>query len=137
MTRPVLRIVLSFVFTIIVVPQAFANKKPLVFVSIVPQKYFVQQIGKDLVDVQAMVPPGASPHTYEPQPRQMVDLSKTQVYFAVGAPFEGAWLKKIAATNPEMKLVHTDKGIEQLAMAASIKSKCVSTGSARTAQSVK
>jgi zinc transport system substrate-binding protein len=98
--------------------HGFAADKIPVAVSIVPQKYFVQQIGKDLVDVQAMVPPGASPHTYEPQPRQMVDLSKTQVYFAVGAPFEGAWLKKIAATNPEMKLVHTDKGIEKLAMAA-------------------
>jgi hypothetical protein len=52
-------------------------------------------------------------------------------------PFRERLAKKIAAANPEMKLVHTDKGIEQLAMAASIKSKCVSTGSARTAQSVK
>jgi zinc transport system substrate-binding protein len=34
-----------------------ADKLP-VFVSIVPQKYFVQQIGKDLVDTQVMVQPG-------------------------------------------------------------------------------
>ena len=39
-----------------------ADKLP-VFVSIVPQKYFVQQIGKDFVEIQAMVRPGANPAT--------------------------------------------------------------------------
>jgi zinc transport system substrate-binding protein len=94
-----------------------ADKLP-VFVSIVPQKYFVQQIGKDLVDVQVMVQPGASPATYEPKPKQMADLSKTKIYFAIGVPFENAWLGKIAAANPDMRVVHTDHGIEKLAMAA-------------------
>jgi zinc transport system substrate-binding protein len=94
-----------------------AEKLP-VFVSIVPQKYFVQQIGRNLVDVQAMVLPGASPATYEPKPKQMADLSKTEIYFAIGVPFENAWLKKIAAANPNMQVVHTDHGIEKLAMAA-------------------
>lgn len=89
-----------------------------VFVSISPQKYFVQQIGKDLVDIQVMVPPGASPATYEPKPRQMVDLSKTRVYFAIGVPFENTWLKKIAAANPGMKVFHMDDGIEKIPMAA-------------------
>jgi len=89
-----------------------------VFVSIVPQKYFVQQIGKDLVDVHVMVQPGASPATYEPKPKQMADLSKTRVYFAIGVPFENAWLKKIAAANPKMKVVHTDHGIKKIPMAA-------------------
>jgi zinc transport system substrate-binding protein len=46
----------------------------------------VQQIGKDFVDVQTMIQPGASPHTYEPKPRQMVALSKTKIYFAIGVP---------------------------------------------------
>jgi zinc transport system substrate-binding protein len=94
-----------------------AGKLP-VFVSIVPQKYFVQQIGKRLVDVQAMVQPGASPATYEPKPKQMADLSKTKIYFAIGVPFENAWLEKIAAANLKMRVVHTDHGIEKLAMAA-------------------
>jgi zinc transport system substrate-binding protein len=96
---------------------AAAGKLP-VFVSIVPQKYFVQQIGKDLVDVQAMVLPGASPHNYEPKPKQMADISKTKIYFTIGVPFENVWLKKIAAANPDMRVVHTDHGIEKLAMEA-------------------
>jgi len=94
---------------------AAADKLP-VFVSIVPQKYFVQQIGKDLVDVQAMVQPGASPATYEPKPRQMAALSRAKIYFSIGVPFENVWLDKIAAANPQMTMVHTDEGIEKLAM---------------------
>jgi len=94
-----------------------AEKLP-VFVSIVPQKYFVQQIGKDLVDAQVMVLPGASPATYEPKPKQMADISKTKIYFAIGVPFENAWLSKIAAANPNMRVIHTDHGIEKLKMEA-------------------
>jgi zinc transport system substrate-binding protein len=48
----------------------------------------------------------------------MADLSNTKVYFAIGVPFENAWLEKIAAANPDMRVVHTDHGIEKLAMAA-------------------
>ena len=97
-------------------PATASNRLP-VFVSIVPQRYFVQQIGKDLVDVKVMVQPGASPATYEPKPRQMSDLSKARVYFAIGVPFENTWLRKIATANPEMKMVHTDHGIEKIPMA--------------------
>ncbi|MBW2060489.1 MAG: zinc ABC transporter substrate-binding protein [Deltaproteobacteria bacterium] len=87
-----------------------------VFVSIVPQKYFVQKIGGDLVDVAVMVEPGASPATYEPKPAQMAALSKARVYFAIGAPFEKVWLEKIAAINPRMQVVHTEEGIKKRTM---------------------
>lgn len=107
-----------FILLLLVIGKGFAADKVPIFVSIVPQKYFVQQIGKELVDVRVMVPPGASPATYEPKPKQMVDLSKTKVYFAIGVPFENAWLEKIAAANPNMRVVHTDHGIQKLAMAA-------------------
>ena len=89
-----------------------------VFVSIVPQKFFVEQIGKDLVTVNVMVQPGASPATYEPKPKQMAELSKSEIYFSIGVPFENAWLGKIAAANPKMKMVATDQGIEKQPMAA-------------------
>ncbi len=89
-----------------------------VFCSIVPQRYFVRQIGGDLVDVRVMVRPGASPATYEPRPKQMAELSKALVYFAMGVPFERVWLKKIASANPQMKVVHTDRGIPKIPMAS-------------------
>ena len=98
--------------------QAWGGEKIPVFVSIAPQKFFVEQIGKDLVDVRVMVEPGASPHTYEPKPSQMAAISKARVYFAIGVGFEKAWLDRIRASNPGMVIVHTDHGIEKLPMAA-------------------
>jgi len=96
-----------------------ASARPLrVFVSILPQKYFVEKIGGDLIDVAVMVEPGASPHTYEPKPQQMVALAKTNIYFAIGVPFEASWLEKIAATNPNMLIVHTEAGIKKIPMKA-------------------
>jgi zinc transport system substrate-binding protein len=93
------------------------SARPLkVFVSILPQKYFVEKIGGDQVDIGVMVQPGANPAVYEPKPKQMVALAETQVYFTIGVPFEARWLDKIAATHSAMKIVHTDAGIEKMAV---------------------
>jgi len=93
-----------------------AAGKPAVFVSINPQKYFVQRIGKDLVDIQVMVQPGASPASYEPKPRQMAAIAKTLIYFSIGVPFENVWLNKIASSNPNMMVVQTEHGIQKIPM---------------------
>ena len=105
------------IITMVIGPLAQATSPMPVFVSINPQRHFVQQIGGNRVSIQVMVPPGASPATYEPRPRQMIGLSKTKIYFAIGVPFENAWLDKIAAANPDMTVVHTDDGIEKIPMA--------------------
>ncbi len=98
-------------------PFCAGADQPTVFVSIVPQKYFVQQISKGLVHVEVMVQPGASPATYEPKPSQMAKLSSCAAYFAIGVPFEKAWLGKISAVNANMKIIQTDRDIEKIAMA--------------------
>lgn len=84
-----------------------------VFVSIVPQKYFVLKIGAPYVSASVMVRPGAEPATYEPSPSQMAALAGARAYFAIGVPFESAWLPRIAAANPGMKIIHTEQGIEK------------------------
>ena len=90
--------------------------KVSVFVSILPQRYFVEQIGGENVDVQVMVLPGASPATYEPKPRQMAAIAKAKIYFSMGVPFEMVWLKRIVASNKGIRVVSTDHGIQKLAM---------------------
>ena len=87
-----------------------------VTVSIVPQQYFVERIGGDLAKVSVMVLPGASPAVYEPKPQQMVALTKSRLYFAIGAPFERVWLKKFAKINSSMRIVNTGEGIEKMPM---------------------
>ena len=110
-------IIVFLLLTVTPLSGALAGDGLPVFVSIQPQQYFVQQIGGAFVDVQVMVAPGASPATYEPKPRQMAALSKARIYFAVGVPFETAWLDKIAAANPAMQVVHTEHGIRKRPMA--------------------
>lgn len=90
--------------------------KPTVSVSILPQKYFVEQIAKDTLDINVMVGKGASPATYEPKPKQMSNLAKSGIYFAIGVPFENVWLKKFSSLYPKLPIIHTDDGIEKLQM---------------------
>jgi len=87
-----------------------------VVVSILPQKTFVKKIAGDLVDVTVMVAPGASPAVYEPKPSQMKKITKAQIYFSIGVPFEKAWLSRFKAQNPNMLLYDTSKGIKKLPM---------------------
>ncbi|MCB2168926.1 MAG: zinc ABC transporter substrate-binding protein [Deltaproteobacteria bacterium] len=101
----------------IAIPCIAAEDRLPVFVSVLPQQYFVQQIGGAHVDVQVMVQPGASPATYEPRPRQMTALAGARLYFSIGVAFETVWLDKIMAANPTMTLVRTDAGIQKIAMA--------------------
>jgi len=92
--------------------------KPTIFVSILPQKYFVERLVSDEFEVEVMVPPGQSPATYEPTPQQMVALSNAVLYFKIGVPFEQSWLDKIAELNPDLIFVDTAAGIELREMAS-------------------
>ena len=94
----------------------FAGEELQVFVSILPQKYFVEQVGGDILNVQSMVMPGADPHTYEPKPQQMVSLTKAKAYFSIGVGFEKVWLPKIKAANPNMPVIPTDEGVKKIPM---------------------
>jgi zinc transport system substrate-binding protein len=91
--------------------------RPGVFVSIPPQKFFVERIAGDLVAVDVLLPPGQSPATYEPTPRQMSRLSNAALLFRVGVPFEERLMRKITDTMPELEVVDTREGIELRRMA--------------------
>ena len=88
--------------------------KGQVSVSILPQEYFVKQIAGDAVEVNVMVGEGADPHTYEPKPKQMTALEKSDLYFAIGIEFEEAWLPKFQKSYPNLKIVKTDAGVEKI-----------------------
>ena len=83
-----------------------------VTVSIVPQKYFVERIGGEHVNVNVMVQPGNSPATYEPRPEQIKALSEADAYVSIGVPFEKAWIERFQSANSSMMIVDTTQGIE-------------------------
>lgn len=92
------------------------SEKIVVFVSILPQEYFVKRIGGEFVEVHVLVGPGQSPETYEPTPKQMAALSDANVYFRIGVPFERFMASKIASTFKNLDIVDTQKGIDRRMM---------------------
>lgn len=90
--------------------------KTLVFVSISPQAYFVEQVGGSQVTVEVLIGSGQSPVTYDPTPRQMSCLAEASILFTVGLPFEKRLLEKIKSGFDNLEIVDTRRGIELLAM---------------------
>jgi len=95
----------------------FAYAQTNIVVSILPQKTFVEKIGGDKVTVTNMVRPGSDPHSYEPKPSQMRDISKADIYFPIGLEFENTWLAKFSSQNKNMKFVEMTKDVEYIEMA--------------------
>lgn len=90
--------------------------RELVTVSILPQKYFVDQITGNLLQVNVLVPPGSSPHNYSILPSQMKDLSKSNVWLQIGLlTFEDALKDKLADINKNMAIVNCSEGIIPIA----------------------
>lgn len=92
--------------------KKFDPNKPTVTVTIEPFRYFVEQIADHDVNVNVMVPAGSNPETYEPTPKQMMELSQSALYFKVGSiGFEETWMKKLTDNAPNMKIIDTSIGI--------------------------
>jgi zinc transport system substrate-binding protein len=91
--------------------ESTLNEKTKIFVSIPPQAYWTERIAGPFADIQVLVGPGQSDETYEPTPRQMVDLSDAKLYFRIGLPFEDRLLKKIIAGNHSLKVIDTRSGV--------------------------
>lgn len=89
------------------------SEKPILTVTLEPLRYFTEAIAGDNYEVVSMVPKGSSPESYDPTPQQLVNLSKSQAYFRIGyIGFEQAWMKKLEANCPNMKVYDTSKGID-------------------------
>lgn len=63
--------------------------------SIVPLGDFCRQIGGDRVDVQVLVPPGASPHTFEPPPSVVARAGGAKLFLYIGEGLE-PWAERLA-----------------------------------------
>jgi zinc transport system substrate-binding protein len=84
-----------------------------VVVSILPLAEFVEQVGKDKVEVTVIVPPGADPHLFELTPVQLKKISQAQLYVEVGSGlnFELTWMDKIKLIYKDMLICNSSIGI--------------------------
>ncbi len=82
---------------------AAAAAQPLpVVTTIQPLALLVRELGGERVVVSVLVPPGASPHTFEPQPSDVQSLAAARLVVEVGGGLDG-WLHPLltaAAAQP-------------------------------------
>lgn len=97
---------------------------PFVLVSVSPHKFFVEQIAGDTLKVGLMVPAGASAHTYEPTPKQMMAASGATIWFRIGEPFENKAIQALKSHHPELKIVDLRQGLDLIAGSCCCHQKC-------------
>lgn len=115
---PIMKLNIFFKLFLPLLMSSFLFAKTTVAVSVLPQESITKAIGGDKIDVILMVKPGASPHSYEPKPAQMIALSHAKLYLSIGVEFERAWLPKFKAQNPRIKIVDSSRGIKKIDMVA-------------------
>lgn len=86
--------------------------KPIIAVSLPPQKFFVASIAGDLVDVVVMVPAGSSTEEYDPSPRNIMDLESADLYFYIGTlPYEAQWIDAINQSKNPARMVNLSEAL--------------------------
>ena len=81
--------------------------KSVVSASILPLQYFTDQLTGEALEVNVMIPPGASHGTYSPTTLQFQNLSLSGIYFMIGnLGYERAFVHRLGELNPDMKLVN-------------------------------
>jgi len=112
-----MRKLLAFIFIVaLACSSPKTTDKPTIAVTILPQKYFVEKIAGDLVQVNVLVPPGASPELYSLMPSQMTGLSTTLAWLGIGqVGFEQGWVDKIRESNPRLEYFDTSKQADWIA----------------------
>lgn len=87
-----------------------ADQRPVVVVSIPPQAYLIERMTGGRVNVKTMVGSGRSPEEFQPLPQQLAAIDGARYYFAVGLPFEQAWLAKLAEAHPDTEIISIPLG---------------------------
>ena len=56
---------------------------------------WVREVGGDQVDVFALLPPNADPHSYQPGAQDIARIADADLVFSVGLELEGSWLEEL------------------------------------------
>lgn len=116
--HPLVRCTALACFLMMTVCTSGAGEPPHIAVSIPPQKWLVGFLVGDRVVIDVLLPPGSSPATFEPSPRQLAGLSRAAAYFTIGVPFERVVVPRIAEQNPGLVIIDTAAGVDKREMSA-------------------
>lgn len=92
----------------------FGFAKPLVSVSIPPQKYFVEKIAANTLDINVIIPAGVDEHNFDFKPATMQRLEKSDIYFTIGLEFERVFADKFQSNFVNLQVIDTGKDLRNL-----------------------
>lgn len=92
-----------------------SEDKIKVAASIFPLADIARNVGGDLVEVDVLIPAGASPHVFEPTPEAFRKFAQTRLFVMVGAGLE-FWAQKLitATTGEDLVVVRAIDGVHLL-----------------------
>lgn len=93
-------------------PSSLEKQKTKVLVSIAPYKFLLESIAQKTIEVSTIVPSGASSHTYEPEPSQVLEINQSLAWFRIGENFEKQLIDSIDHMKNPFFLVDLSKGID-------------------------
>lgn len=106
---------LAVICTVAVIATCACNKqsedsRPVLAVSIEPQRNILEQLAGDNFRIITVIPEGESPETFEPTPSKRIDIENSKAYFTTGLLVFEENLK--LASNDDAKFVNTSDGID-------------------------
>ncbi|HNR32786.1 MAG TPA: zinc ABC transporter substrate-binding protein, partial [Candidatus Hydrogenedentes bacterium] len=85
-----------------------------VFAGVAPLAGLVEHVGGDRVDVRVLVSSGQDPHTFDPEPRQVLALNRAHLYFNTHLAFETRLIEKATAQAASLRVVDVLDGVALL-----------------------
>ena len=91
-----------------------STDKVKVIATLFPQYDFVRQIGKDKVEVSLLLPSGTEAHTYDPTPKDIININESDLFVYTGSNME-PWAETISTSiENRVKILDVSKNIEYI-----------------------
>lgn len=102
------------IFTLFAYPSRLAGKTKLfVVTSIFPLQEFAKAVGGERIKADLLIPPGTDPHTWEPRPSDIANISKADTFIYVGAGME-PWLQDVleGTKHDSLAIIEVSEGAD-------------------------
>lgn len=68
--------------------QEVEEDNVLIYTSIYPLQFLIEQLTQDVATVESIYPPGVDAHTYEPTSKEITEIARADMFFYLGANME-------------------------------------------------
>lgn len=81
-------------------------ERPVIYVSIAPQAWILEQLGAaEVCEVRVLLPAASGHVNYSPTPSQIRNLARARLFVRSGLPFEERIWPRVRGVNPDMVVI--------------------------------